>query len=120
MHSPRCCSRRFSGAQGSRASAAVAFVASPLATLATGWVGASSDQLYVIFLLLVAGIALKQVANGITLRGATGVVLFTAAALLCDSGARSHPIQARTSTSPTGTAGAVVHSATRRVRPRAL
>jgi hypothetical protein len=35
--------------------AVLAFIAAPLTTLATGWVAASFDQLYVLFLLLAAG-----------------------------------------------------------------
>jgi hypothetical protein len=63
--------------------ATVLFVVSPLAALATGWIGASFDQLYVVFLLLVAAVLLKVGEEGMTPRRAASLAALTGAALLC-------------------------------------
>jgi hypothetical protein len=63
--------------------ATLLFVLSPLAALATGWIAASFDQLYVVFLLLAAGVLLKAAEDGMTPRRAASLAALTAAALLC-------------------------------------
>ncbi len=58
------------------------FVLSPLTTLATGWVAASFDPLYVLFLLLAAAAIVRLPMDGMTTQRALCIVLATIAALL--------------------------------------
>ncbi|MEO8345958.1 MAG: hypothetical protein ABI607_09705 [Betaproteobacteria bacterium] len=58
------------------------FVLSPLTTLATGWLAASFDQLYVVFLLTVAAVLVTLRERGITMPGAAVILFGTTAALL--------------------------------------
>jgi hypothetical protein len=58
------------------------FVLSPLTTLATGWVAASFDPLYVLFLLLAAAAIVRLPIEGMTPQRAFCIVVATAAALL--------------------------------------
>lgn len=51
--------RRADVAPATAGIAAVLFVISPLTTMATGWVAASFDQLYVLFLLLGAAVLIR-------------------------------------------------------------
>ena len=62
--------------------AGVLFIVSPLTTMATGWIAASFDQLYVLFLLLAAAVIVRLPAAGVSLRDAVFVVLATVGALL--------------------------------------
>ena len=69
-------------ASGTAALAGVFFVLSPLTTMSTGWIAASFDQLYVLFLLVGARVIVRLPADGLSLRRATCLVLATVAALL--------------------------------------
>ena len=62
--------------------AAALFIVSPLSTLATGWVGASFDQLYVIFVLLVTAVLVTLPERAFGIRAAACVALGSTAALL--------------------------------------
>lgn len=62
--------------------AMLAFVVSPLTAQATGWVGASFDQLYVLFLLLAAGVWLAPPARLRTPPALAWLALLTACAVL--------------------------------------
>jgi len=62
--------------------AGVFFVLSPLTTMATGWLAASFDQLYLLFLLLAAAAIVKLPASGLSLARGVWLLLATAAALL--------------------------------------
>jgi hypothetical protein len=69
-------------ASATAALAVVLFVLSPLTTVTTGWVAASFDQLYVLFLLLAAAAVVRLPIDGVSLGKAVCIVLATAAALL--------------------------------------
>jgi len=69
-------------ASGTAALAGVFFVLSPLTTMSTGWIAASFDQLYVLFLLVGARVIVRLPVDGLSLRRATCLVLATVAALL--------------------------------------
>jgi hypothetical protein len=58
------------------------FIVSPLTTMATGWIAASFDQLYVLFLLLVAAMVVPLPAKGVSLRRGAAIALATVGALL--------------------------------------
>jgi hypothetical protein len=74
---------RRAGVAGATAGlAGVFFVLSPLTTLATGWLAASFDQLYVLFLLFAAAAMVKLPAGGLSPLRAAWLLLATAAALL--------------------------------------
>jgi hypothetical protein len=62
--------------------AGVFFVLSPLTTMATGWVAASFDQLYILFLLLAAAAIVRLPVEGISAARCAGIALATTAALL--------------------------------------
>ncbi len=72
--------------------AGVFFVLSPLTTLATGWLAASFDPLYVLFLLLTAAVIVRLPAEGMTPRRALCIVLATTAALLSKETAVIAPV----------------------------
>ncbi|MEP6943439.1 MAG: hypothetical protein ABI981_10915, partial [Betaproteobacteria bacterium] len=59
------------------------FVVSPLTTIATGWIAASFDQLYIAFLLLVAAVVVRPSPLAPGPVQAAAIVLATTAALLC-------------------------------------
>jgi len=58
------------------------FVISPLTSIATGWVAANFDQLYVFFLLLLAALVVRPAADRMGLVRAACILLVTVAALL--------------------------------------
>jgi hypothetical protein len=62
--------------------AALLLIFSPLATTATGWLAASFDQLYVIFLMLVAAVAVRLPNHPLSPTGVATLLLATTAALL--------------------------------------
>ena len=62
--------------------AALAFALSPLATTATGWVGASFDQWYVLFAILTLQAGWRLLEGGASPRLAPAIILPAAAALL--------------------------------------
>jgi len=62
--------------------AGMLFVLSPLTTMATGWLAASFDQLYILFLLFAAAAIVKLPAEGMSARRAALILLATTAALL--------------------------------------
>jgi hypothetical protein len=74
--------RRAGVTSATAALAGVFFVLSPLTTVTTGWIAASFDQLYVLFLLLAAAAIVRLPIDGASLRKAVWIVLATAAALL--------------------------------------
>jgi hypothetical protein len=74
---------RRAGVAGATAGLAGAFfVLSPLTTLATGWLAASFDQLYILFLLFAAAAIVKLPAGGLSSARAAWLLLATTAALL--------------------------------------
>jgi hypothetical protein len=74
---------RRAGVAGATAGlAGVFFVLSPLTTMATGWLAASFDQLYILFLLFAAAAIVKLPPAGLTPARAAWLLLATAAALL--------------------------------------
>jgi hypothetical protein len=81
-----CVSGATAGAAG------VLFVLSPLTTMATGWLAASFDQLYVLFLLLAAAAVVRLPAQRMSGLRAAGVLLATAAALLSKETAIVAPV----------------------------
>jgi hypothetical protein len=62
--------------------AGVFFVLSPLTTMATGWLAASFDQLYILFLLLAAAAIVRLPTGGLPPARAAWLLLATSAALL--------------------------------------
>jgi len=62
--------------------AGVFFVLSPLATMATGWLAASFDQLYILFLLVAAAAIVKLPPGDLSPARAAWLLLATTAALL--------------------------------------
>jgi len=62
--------------------AGVFFVLSPLTTMATGWLAASFDQLYVLFLLVAAAAIARLPAGGLSPMRAAWLLLAITAALL--------------------------------------
>jgi hypothetical protein len=68
------------------------FVVSPLTTMATGWVAASFDQLYVLFLLLGAALLVRLPDGRVSVPRAAGLMLATGAALLSKEAAIAAPI----------------------------
>ena len=74
--------RRAKVASTTSALAGVLFVLSPLTTMATGWIAASFDQLYVLFLLLAAAVVVRLPVEGASPLSGAGIVLATTAALL--------------------------------------
>jgi hypothetical protein len=74
--------RRAKVSRSTAALAGVFFVLSPLTTMATGWVAASFDQLYVLFLLLAAAVIVRLPIHGISATRCAGIALATTAALL--------------------------------------
>jgi hypothetical protein len=74
---------RRAGVSGATAgTAGVLFVLSPLTTMATGWLAASFDQLYILFLLFAAAAIVKLPTQGMSGQRAIWILLSTAAALL--------------------------------------
>jgi hypothetical protein len=67
-------------------------VLSPLTTMATGWVAASFDQLYVLFLLLGAALVVRLPGERVSALRAGGLLLATAAALLAKEAAVAAPV----------------------------
>ncbi len=74
--------RRADVARTTAGIAGILFVLSPLTTLATGWVAASFDQLYVLFLLLAAALIVRLPDEPMSVPRAAALLLATAAALL--------------------------------------
>jgi len=68
------------------------FVLSPLTTMATGWVAASFDQLYVLFLLLGAALIVRLPDGRMSAPRAAGLLLATSAALLSKEVAIAAPV----------------------------
>ncbi len=62
--------------------AGILFVLSPLTTMATGWLAASFDQLYILFLLLAAAAIVRLPVDGMSMGRAAWIALATTAALL--------------------------------------
>jgi hypothetical protein len=62
--------------------AGMLFILSPLTTMATGWMAASFDQLYLLFLLFAAAAIVKLPAEGMSTGRAAWILLATTAALL--------------------------------------
>lgn len=62
--------------------AAVAFTTSPLTTMATGWVAASFDQWYTLFVVFACWLAFKVSLSGITTLRGLGLVAAAAGAIL--------------------------------------
>ncbi len=74
---------RRAGVPGATAALASAlFVLSPLTAMATGWTGASFDQLYIFFLLVAAAAIVRLPEEGMSAARAAWILLATAAALL--------------------------------------
>jgi hypothetical protein len=74
--------RRAGVAAATAAMAGAFFVLSPLTTMATGWLAASFDQLYVLFLLFAAAAIVKLPAGGLSPARSVWLLLATTAALL--------------------------------------
>ncbi len=74
--------RRAGATSPTAALAGVLFVLSPLTTMATGWIAASFDQLYVLFLLLASAAIVRLPHDGVSLGKSAGIVVATVAALL--------------------------------------
>ena len=74
--------RRAGVAAATAGLAGVLFVLSPLTTMATGWLAASFDPLYILLLLLAAAAIVKLPAEGMSVRRAAWILLVTTAALL--------------------------------------
>jgi len=74
--------RRAGVAAATAGLAGVFFVLSPLTTMATGWLAASFDQLYILFLLLAAAAIVKLPPGGLSPMRAAWLLLATAGALL--------------------------------------
>jgi hypothetical protein len=74
--------RRAGMAGATAALAGALFVLSPLTTMATGWLAASFDQLYILFLLIAAAAIVRLPEEGMSWPRAAWLLLATAAALL--------------------------------------
>ena len=74
--------RRAGMASATAGLAGVLFVLSPLTTMGTGWLAASFDQLYVLFLLLAAAAVVRLPAECMSVQRAAWILLATTAALL--------------------------------------
>ena len=72
--------------------AGVLFVLSPLTTMATGWLAASFDQLYIMFLLLGAALIAKLPYERLSAPRTAGLLLATVAALLAKETAIVAPV----------------------------
>ena len=84
--------RRANVARTTAGVAGILFVLSPLTTMATGWVAASFDQLYVLFLLLGAALIVRLPDERMSAPRAAGLLLATAAALLSKEAAIAAPV----------------------------
>jgi hypothetical protein len=74
--------RRAGVAAATAALAGVFFILSPLTTMASGWLAASFDQLYILFLLVAAAAIVKLPAGDLSPARAAWLLLATTAALL--------------------------------------
>jgi len=74
--------RRAGFARATAGMAGALFILSPLTTMATGWLAASFDQLYILFLLFAAAAIVKLPAEGMSVQRAAWILLATTAALL--------------------------------------
>ncbi|MFL1462080.1 hypothetical protein ACI6QG_07750 [Roseococcus sp. DSY-14] len=70
----------------------LAFVASPLATAATGWVGASFDRWFTFFAILAAAAAWRIMAAGLDARRGAALLLCSAGAILSKEAAAALPL----------------------------
>jgi hypothetical protein len=83
--------RRAGVARPTAGVAGILFVLSPLTTMATGWVAASFDQLYVMFLLLGAALLVRLPDERLSAPRAAGLAAATVAALLSKETAIAAP-----------------------------
>ncbi len=74
--------RRAGISSTSAGTAGALFVLSPLTTMGTGWLAASFDQLYILFLLFAAAAIVRIQHEGMSVRRAAWILLATVTALL--------------------------------------
>jgi hypothetical protein len=84
--------RRAGVARPTAGIAGILFVLSPLTTMATGWMAASFDQLYVMFLLLGAALVVRLPDERLSAPRAAGLALAAVAALLSKEAAIAAPM----------------------------